>query len=152
MEYLNELLEKKNMSQLFLVILFIIYLVVDFKTPESVATMIDSQVGKVVVAVFALLLFAYSNPILGVLGIFVAFHLIKNASVKTGMASLEQFYPTEEKKWSPFTPQHQFPYTLEQEVVKKMAPQKFNTDYVKSNYKPLVEDTYDAAHVSAGSK
>ena len=63
MEYLNELLEKKNMSQLLLVILFIIYLVVDFKTPEGVATMIDSTVGKVVVALFALLLFAYSNPI-----------------------------------------------------------------------------------------
>ena len=42
MEYLNELLEKKNMPQLLLVILFIIYLVIGFKTPEGVATMIDS--------------------------------------------------------------------------------------------------------------
>jgi hypothetical protein len=151
MDYLNELLEKKNMSQLILVILFIIYLIMGFKTPDSVATLIDSGAGKIVVALVALLLFAYSNPILGVLGIFVAFHLIKSASIKTGMAALEEFFPTEQKKWSPFTKENQFPYTLEQEVVKKMAPQKFNTNYVKASYKPMLEDTYDAAHVNLGN-
>ena len=127
--------------------MFIIYLIMGLKTPSSVATMIDSTVGKVVVALFALLLFAYSNPILGVLGIFVAYQLVRNASIKTGMASLEQYYPTEEKKWSPFTPAHQFPYTLEQEMVKRMAPQKFNTNYVKPTYKPMLEDIYDAEYV-----
>jgi hypothetical protein len=147
MEYLNELLEKKNMPQLALVILFIIYLIMGFKTPDSVANMIDSTVGKIVVALVALFLFAYSNPILGVLGIFVAYQLVRNASIKTGMASLEQYYPTEEKKWSPFTPAHQYPYTLEQEMVKRMAPQKFNTNYVKPTYKPMLEDIYDAEYV-----
>ena len=147
MEYLNQLLEKRNMPQLVLVILFIIYLLIGYKTPDSVATMIDSTMGKVVVALFALLLFAYSNPILGVLGIFVAYQLVRGAAIKTGMAALEQYYPTEEKKWSPFTPAHQFPYTLEQEVVKKMAPQKFNTNYVKATYKPTLDDTYDAASI-----
>lgn len=147
MEYFNELLEKKNMPQLVLVVLFIIYLLMGFKTPHSVANMIDSTVGKIVVALFALLLFAYSNPILGVLGIFVAYQLVRGASIKTGMAALEEYYPTEEKKWSPFTPAHQFPYTLEQEMVKKMAPQKFNTNYVKATYKPTLDETYDAASV-----
>jgi len=147
MEFLNELLEKRNMSQLVLVVLFIIYLLMGYKTPASVASMIDSTVGKIVVALMALLLFAYSNPILGVLGIFVAYQLVRGASIKTGMAGLEEYYPTEEKKWSPFTPAHQFPYTLEQEMVKKMAPQKFNTNYVKATYKPTLEDTYDAASV-----
>jgi hypothetical protein len=147
MEYFNELLEKKNMPQLVLVVLFIIYLLMGFKTPDSVANMIDTTVGKIVVAMFALLLFGYSNPILGVLGIFVAYQLVRGASIKTGMAALEEYYPTEEKKWSPFTPAHQFPYTLEQEMVKKMAPQKFNTNYVKATYKPTLDDTYDAASV-----
>ena len=147
MEFLNELLEKRNMSQLVLVVLFIIYLLMGYKTPASVATMIDTTVGKIVVALIALLLFAYSNPILGVLGIFVAYQLVRGASIKTGMAGLEEYYPTEEKKWSPFTPAHQFPYTLEQEMVKKMAPQKFNTNYVKATYKPTLDDTYDAASV-----
>ncbi len=42
MEYLNELLEKKNMPQLVLVILFIIYLLMGFKTPEGIATICPS--------------------------------------------------------------------------------------------------------------
>jgi hypothetical protein len=147
MEYINNLLEKRNMPQLLLVILFIIYLIMGFKMPDPVANVIDSNTGKVVVALVALLLFGYSNPILGVLGIMVAYQLIKSSSEKTGMAALEKYYPTEEKKWSPFTPTHQFPYTLEQEVVKQMAPQKFNSNYVKAPYRPMLDDTHDAAKI-----
>jgi hypothetical protein len=147
MEYINNLLEKRNMPQLILVILFIIYLIMGYKMPQGVATAIDSVFGKVAVAVIVLLLFAYSNPILGVLGVLVAYQIIKSASEKTGMAAMEQFYPTETKKWSPFAPAHKFPYTLEQEVVKKMASQKFNENYVKAQYVPMLEDNYDAAPV-----
>jgi hypothetical protein len=148
MEYIDKLLEKRNMSQLVLVILFIIYLILGFKMPDSVANVIDSSVGKIVVCLIALLLFGYSNPILGVLGIMVAYQLIKSSSEKTGMAALEQYYPTEEKKWSPFTPTHQFPYTLEQEVVKQMASQKFNANFVKAPYRPVLDDTHDASMIS----
>ncbi len=148
MEYIDKLLEKRNMSQLVLVILFIIYLILGLKMPDSVANLIDSNVGKIVVCLIALLLFGYSNPILGVLGIMVAYQLIKSSSEKTGMAALEQYYPTEEKKWSPFTPTHQFPYTLEQEVVKQMASQKFNANFVKAPYRPVLDDTHDASMIS----
>jgi len=149
MDYFSTLFDKKNMPQLVLSVLFVIYLVMGYKMPEGVATLIDSTVGKVVVVLVALMLFAYSNPILGVLALLVAYHLIKGASVKTGMAGLEAYYPTEQKKWSPFTPAHQFPYTLEQEVVKNMTTQKFNTEYVKAPYRPTLDDTYDAAPLSS---
>ena len=99
MQYIDNLLEKRNMTQLMLVVLFVIYLVMGLQMPEPVSNVIDSPVGKIVVALMALMLFGYSNPILGVLGIMVAYHLIKSSSDKTGMAALEQFYPTEEKKW-----------------------------------------------------
>lgn len=145
MDYFSTLFDKKNMPQLVLSVLFIIYLVMGYKLPANVATAVDSTVGKVVVVVIALMLFAYSNPILGVLALLVAYQLIKGASIKTGMAGLEQYYPTEQKKWSPFTATHQFPYTLEQEVVKNMTTQKFNTTYVKAPFRPVLDDTYDAA-------
>ena len=147
MEFINNLFEKRNMSQLMLVVLFIIYLIMGYKIPDQLANIIDSSAGKIVVALIALLLFGYSNPILGVLGILVAYHLIKSSSEKTGMAALEQFYPTEEKKWSPFTAIHQFPYTLEQEVVKEMASQKFNANFVKAPYRPMLDDTHDASSI-----
>jgi hypothetical protein len=145
MDYFSTLFDKKNMPQLVLAVLFALYLVMGYQIPEGVATAIDSTVGKIVVVVVALMLFAYSNPVLGVLALLVAYQLIKGASVKTGMAGLEEYYPTEAKKWSPFTPTHQFPYTLEQEVVKNMTTQKFNTEYVKAPFRPTLDDTHDAS-------
>jgi hypothetical protein len=63
--------------------------------------------------------------------------------------SLNSSYPTEEKKWSPFTAHHQFPYTLEQEVVKKMAPIR-NKNYSNEKYtfKPILDDLHDAAPIN----
>ena len=144
MDYFN----KKHMPELVLSVLFVIYLVIGYQVPHGVASMIDSTPGKIVVLLVALMLFAYSNPVLGVLALLVAYQMIKGAAVKTGMAGLEEYYPTEQKKWTPFTPAHQFPYTLEQEVVKKMTTQKFNTEYVKAPFKPILDDTHDASPLS----
>jgi hypothetical protein len=148
MDSLKDLFTKKNMPELVLTSLFVLYLVMGYQMPEQAATIVDSTIGKIVVVLVALMLFAYSKPILGILALLVAYQLIKSASVKTGMAGLEEYYPTESKKWTPFTPTNQFPYTLEQEVVKKMASQKFNTEYVKAPFRPILDDTHDAAPLS----
>jgi hypothetical protein len=42
---------------------------------------------------------------------------------------------------------NQFPYTLEQEVVKKMAPMKFSDSTTTSSFSPVLDDTYDAAPI-----
>jgi hypothetical protein len=136
---------KKNMPEIALSILFIIYLVMGYKMPDSLAMMVVTPIGKIVIVMVALMLFAYSSPILGVLALLVAYNMIKGAAIKTGMAGLEEYYPTEEKKWSPYTPANQFPYTLEQEVVKNMTTQKFNASYVKAPFRPTLDDTHDAA-------
>lgn len=148
MDSLKDLFTKKNMPELVLVSLFVLYLVMGYQMPEQVATIVDSTIGKIVVVLVALMLFSNSKPILGILALLVAYQLIKSASVKTGMAGLEEYYPTESKKWTPFTPTNQFAYTLEQEVVKKMASQKFNTEYVKAPFRPILDDTHDAAPLS----
>lgn len=140
--------DKKHIPELVLSILFVLYLVMGFQVPDGVATIIDTTFGKIFVLLVALMLFAYSNPVLGVLALLVAYQFIKGASVKTGMAGLEEYYPTEAKKWSPFTPTHQFPYTLEQEVVKNMTTQKFNTEYVKAPFRPILDDTHNAAYLN----
>jgi hypothetical protein len=147
MEYFKELFTKKHMPELILAVLFSVYLVMGYQIPESMATFIDSSVGKIVVILIALMLFAYSNSVLGVLGLLVAYQMLKLASIRTGMAGLEEYYPTEAKKWTPFSPAHQFPYTLEQEVVKNMTTQKFNTEYVKAPFRPTLDDTHDAEHI-----
>lgn len=149
MNYFSDLTEKKNMPEAVLASLFIIYLVLGLQMPYSLASLIDTSIGKITVVVIALMLFAYANPILGVLGLLVAYQIIKGSSIRTGMAALEQYAPTEEQKWTPFTAAHQFPYTLEQEVVKNMTTQKFNSSYVKAPYRPALENTHDAAQLNS---
>lgn len=146
-DFSSLLTEKKNLPHTILAILFVIYLITGYKMPDSVASAIDTNIGKLVIVICALALFAYSNPILGVLGLFVAYKLIQTANVRTGMAAMDEYYPTEKKKWTPFTAAHQFPYTLEQEVIKKMTTQKFNTNYVKTQWRPVLDDTYDAEYL-----
>jgi hypothetical protein len=145
MDYLTDLTQQRNIAQLTLVVLFVIYLVIGYRMPDSIAYLIDTNVGKVVVALAALSLFAYSNPILGILGIFVAYQLIQRSTMTTGNAGLDVFTESERKKWSPLSANNQFPYTLEQEVVKKMTNLKFNDTPTPASYTAFLDETYDAA-------
>ena len=69
MDYFSTLFVKKNIPQVVLSVLFVIYLVMGFNIPEFLAIPIDSSVGKIIIVLVALLLFAYSNPVLGVLAL-----------------------------------------------------------------------------------
>ncbi len=148
MEGFSELFKKENMSQLLLTILFMIYLIMGYKTPEPVANVVDSLVGKIVIFITVITLFMHANPILAVLSLFVAFDLIRRSSAATGIDALKKYLPTEEKKSSQFTAFNQFPYTLEQEVVKKMAPiVQSGSSLTKPSYKPLLENLHDASAI-----
>jgi hypothetical protein len=146
----SSLFKKENAWELVLAILFIIYLIMGYETPEPVAGMLDSLVGKVVIFVVVIYMFINHHPVLAVLALFVAFDLIRRSSATSGgtmtINQLKQFAPSEQNKMSQFTAFNQFPYTLEQEVIKKMAPVvKPGSSISKASYKPLLENLYDAS-------
>jgi hypothetical protein len=146
MESFSSLFKKEHMSELVLIIFFIIYLILGLKTPEPIANLIDTLVGKIVILIIVLYMFMHTNPILAVLSLFVAFDLIRRSSAATGIDALKKYAPSEEKKMTQFTAYNQFPYTLEQEVVAKMAPvSKSGFSLTQATYKPLLENLYDAA-------
>jgi hypothetical protein len=149
MDDFSSLFKKENMGQLVLGILFIIYLIMGMQMPEPIANVVDTLVGKVVIFIIVIYLFINANPLLAVLSLFVAYDLIRRSSQTTGLDALEKYAPSEKKKTSQFTAYNQFPYTLEQEVVSKMAPIK-NSGNTMSNasYKPTLENTYDASSVT----
>ena len=72
MGFVNDLLEKRNIPQLALVVLFLVYLILGLQMPDPIASVIDSTLGKVFIAISVLLLFSYTNPILSILGVLVA--------------------------------------------------------------------------------
>ena len=146
MDSFSKLIKKENMGQLILSVLFIIYLIMGYKTPESIANVIDTFYGKTIIFFIVLILFCCANPILAVLGLFVAFDLIRRSSITTGIDALKKYQPTEEKKFSQFSAWNQFPYTLEQEVVSKMAPMvQSGSSLTKPSYKPMLDNFHDAS-------
>lgn len=148
MDSFTELLKKENMGEFILVILMIIYLVMGFRTPELLANLIDNVVGKVVIVLIVIYLFMNANPILAVVAALVAFDLMRRSSESTGLGALQAYAPTEQKKMSQFTAFNQFPYTLEQEVVAKMAPiVRSGSSLTSASYKPLLDNLYDASPV-----
>ena len=149
MDSFSDLFKRQNLGQVVLCILFIIYLIMGYNMPTSVAGVIDTIYGKIIVVVVALILFSYVNPILGVLGFLVAFELIRRSSLATGTYALNNYIPTEEKKSSNLSAMNQFPYTLEQEVVKKMAPIRVTFDtQTPPTFRPILDDNYDAAPIN----
>lgn len=150
MESLTDLFKKQHMGELVLVILFIVYLILGLKTPEPIANIIDTLVGKIIIIIIVIYLFMNAHPILAVLALFVAFDLIRRSSAATGIDALKKYAPSEEKKASQFTAFNQFPYTLEQEVVAKMAPiVNSGSSLTQASYKPLLDNLYDASPINA---
>jgi hypothetical protein len=152
METFSSLFKKEHRGELFLVVLLIIYLVMGFKTPESVANAVDTLIGKVVIFIVVVFLFMYYNPILAVLALFVAFDLIRRSSMTTGIDALKKYAPSEEKRSSQFNAFNQFPYTLEQEVVAKMAPMRESgSSLTQATYKPLLDNLHDASKLNGSN-
>ena len=148
MDSFSSLFKKEHIGELTLAILFIIYLIMGYKTPEPIASMVDSIVGKIVIILIVVYMFMHNNYILAVLALFVGFDLIRRSSVNTGIDALKRYAPSEEKKTSQFSAFNQFPYTLEQEVVKKMAPIiQSGSTLSKPSYKPLLDNLYDASPI-----
>jgi len=152
MDSFSSLFKKENMGELLLSIIFIIYLIMGYKTPEPVANLVDTLIGKILILMAVIYLFSKANPILAILGLFVAFDLVRRSSMATGIDALKKYAPTEANKMSQFSAFNQFPYTLEQEVVSKMAPiVKTGPIFNKPSFHPMIENLHDASPLNSSN-
>jgi hypothetical protein len=140
MEY-SKLFKKENMAETILIGLFIVFLVMGQSLPRELGDLINTPIGTIVVIIVSLSLFAYSNPILAILGVFVAFEMLR----RSGATSM--FAPsTESKKWDSVKNVNTVQYTLEQEVIKNMAPIVGKSSMLSESatFAPIVDNTHDA--------
>ena len=152
MNTFSSLFKKESIGELILAILFIIYLIMGYRTPEPLASMFDSLVGKIGIFIIVIYMFIYTNPVLAVLSLFVAFDLIRRSSFALNNNLAKKYVPSEKNKMSQFTAFNQFPYTLEQEVVKKMAPIiRSGSVMKKASYNPILENLHDASPISSSN-
>ena len=88
-----------NPQQLILGIIFVFYILLNVQTPAFLAGAIDNIFGKVLVVAIAVVIFMKTNPVIGVLGLVVAYQMIKTASVTTGTYALKHYLPSEKSKF-----------------------------------------------------
>lgn len=134
----------KNKHHLLLVILLTLFIVFDVPLPDFVSELVDNPVGKVGVAVVALCMLSV-NPLVGVLSIIAAFVLIQRSSFGTGSFGLNNFLPSENKKSQQLSAMNDFPVSVEEEVISKMLPVANYEDVSPPEFKPVLDDNYDAA-------
>jgi hypothetical protein len=143
---IKDLFKKEGVGQLLLIILFSIFLISGYEIPLNIASFARTIYGKIVIILISLSLTMFSNPILGIVSLIVAFDIIRRSNNE--YQQIKQYTPSEDKKSDHYTALNQFPYTLEQEMVKKMAPLIMsNSNLEPPTFKPNIDNIYDASHL-----
>jgi hypothetical protein len=131
-------------------VIFVIYIIFPFKSPAFLSGTINTPIGLVGILVVTLYLFFYTNPILGVVYIFVAYELIRRSSlVRRGSADnyMVRSSPSEIQRAVEMEQMNPVrSVTLEEDVISKMAPaQVFHENTIDSGFKPVAERVVGAS-------
>ena len=149
MDSFTSLLKKEHRGELFLTVILIIYLILGAETPEPIALLINNILGKIIIFMIVIYMFLHANPILAIIFLFVAFELMRRTSSVMYDNAVQTYVPSECNKSKQFTAFNQFPYTLEQEVVKKMAPIVQSGSVLnKPTYKPMFDNFHNASPIN----
>lgn len=133
-----------------LLVLFIIYLIFDIQPPDMFAAIIDTPIGMVFVLLLTLMNFMKSNVILGVIGLFVAYEVVRRSARVNNRVPMTMYTPSQMNKDIELVqmnpPQDK---TLEEEMVDKMAPVGNSSliTYTLSEYKPVATEIHNASSV-----
>jgi uncharacterized membrane protein (DUF485 family) len=133
--------------ELSLLVVFIIYIILPIHTPQFLSGAIDNPISLVIMFGIAVYLFIYSNPVLAILYIFVAYELLRRTSNSVVIKAVQHTpsQVTKDKEMKQMNPKKA--ETLEEEIVEKMAPvgRSDASVYVSSSYKPTAEKLVGAS-------
>jgi hypothetical protein len=139
------LVNSQKPSQLVLGIFFILYILLNVETPALFATHIDTLYGKILIVILAAIIFMKTNPVIGILGLIVAYQIIKTSTITTGTYAMQHYLPSEEIKMADMEKFNQEKGSLEEEMVDRMAPLVIHDGDSNLDYKPILDDQHDAA-------
>ena len=154
MEYFNALMKQEKQHEMVLFAVLVIYIMFDISTPAMLAEHVDSVYGNIIVAILALSLFLSTHPVIGILGLFAAYELIKrskhNASGPSSInALIHQVAPGESYR-SKYMEATQVTYNsgLEEALVGQVpvlsSQPPANYRDANSNFQPVYADDHSA--------
>ena len=167
MKFMDKI-DKFSPLDITLFIVFIVYIILPIGTPDFMAGYVNSPLGILILFIVTVFLFLYTNPILAVLYIFVAYELIRRSNhtlLSSNNASYTQppmnknqtiSIPMNTSSLQPLTQtptqgkQEGFQEkttSLEEYMVNKMAPiGNTNSDtFLSSSYQPVCGSIKDAS-------
>jgi len=140
---IRKLLTRQNIPQWVLATVCILYILGDITPPHAIADHVTTPIGIFVLISVAVLLSRFVHPMVTVIYLIAAFELYER-SFKTRVRGPERKLPRD-KRNPQLTPENQFPVTLEEQVVKKMAPWVMKENMVPPSYKPVLDDDMNAS-------
>lgn len=151
MKIVKDWLKKQKTMELILGCLMILYLLAGIQLPSSLNTAFNSWFGQVIMLLIVFYMFCNSNIILGVLTLLVVLTIMMNNQSSTMSIAMNN-QPSEENKSQQFSQFNQFPYTLEQEMVKKMVPLYSAGDSINNaSYEPIMDNIYDSSPINSSN-
>jgi hypothetical protein len=133
-----------------LLVLFIIYLIFDIQPPDAFAAVVDTPIGMVLVLLLTLMNFMRSNVILGVVGLFVAYEVVRRSARVNNRVPMEIYTPSQMNKDIELVQMNPpVDMSLEEEMVDKMAPvgKSSMITFTMSEYKPIATETHNASTI-----
>lgn len=149
MKVFNKVINPNKSRETLLLVVLVVYILANVQTPGPLAKVVDNVYGNVVVTLLALAFFMKTKSVAGVLSLVAAYELIKRSSVNTGSHAMRNFVPSEHKKLADFAKYNEFPITLEEEMVAKLAPLVKHAPAANANYKPILCDSHAAASATS---
>lgn len=145
MQSLKSLFNQQNSTDMMIVVILLMYVLVDVKTPDSLAEIVDNIFGQIVIILGAMTLFTKCHPLVGILALFAAYQLIMRSSKATGTYAVENIMPSEENKYEEMIEQNVIPKTLEEEVVKTMVPLTRDLPSGQQTYQPVLDSNINSS-------
>tara|TARA_B110001469_G_scaffold77737_1_gene73611 strand:+ start:1629 stop:2069 length:441 start_codon:yes stop_codon:yes gene_type:complete len=142
---IENLFTRKNIPQLVLAIMSVFYILGDILPPHNLAGLIATPLGVAVLIASAVLLSRCAHPVVTVVYLIAIYELYER-SRKTHVRGTEQKLPVD-KRQPHLTHENQFPVTLEEKVVKKMAPWVMKENHVPPSFKPVLDNDMNASEL-----
>jgi hypothetical protein len=137
----------KNLIECILGIIFIIIIIFPMTLPQSLATLVESPLGMIILLSITLLLFLYTNVFLSLIFLVLTYELIRRSSKVTGKTSFIEYTPSQTKKDHYIQSMNEPKIkTLEEDIIAKMAP-LIQSDYVESSFKPVSDNNHNAFNI-----
>lgn len=135
----------KNLSsvELVLFLAFVLYVILPINTPNGMKPFINSPMGLLLFFCVTVGLFAYTNPILGILYILVVYEALRRSSdtFKTPRAIVMEYEPSQKNKDATLLKMNPVrnEKTVEEEVIEVRAPinRSPSMEIVQTSFKPV---------------